>query len=115
MLFRPSCIILTILIRHGNPVLVTPAVDAIIELLSKGGDYEHRKLMEAGIFNVTLRFHQNPSHRDLSLKLLYDIISHLTHVIILKQGLAKQLLDLFESVINVLPHLRFSFLIPLFQ
>ena len=102
-------ITLTILIRQGNSALVAPAVDAITELLSKGSDYEHRKLLEAGIFNVALTFHQIPSQRDLSLKLLYYIISHLSHVIILKEGLAKQLLDLFESVLNVLAYHKFSF------
>ena len=108
-----SCItltILTILTRHGNSALIAPAVDAITELLSRGGESEHRKLMEAEIFNVTLSFHQNPSHRDLSLKLLYDIISHLCNAIILNEGLAKQLLDLFESVLNILVHPKFSFL-----
>ena len=91
-----SDITLTILTRHSDPVLVAPAVDAITELLSEGGDYEHRKLMEADIFNVTLRLHQHPSQRDFSLKLLYDIITHLSHVIVRKEGLTKQLLDLFE-------------------
>lgn len=103
-------ITLTILIRQGNSALVAPAVDAITELLSKGSDYEHRKLLEAGIFNVALTFHQIPSQRDLSLKLLYYIISHLSHVIILKEGLAKQLLDLFGSVLNILVHRKCSFL-----
>ena len=107
MSFHLLRITLTILIRHGNPALVAPAVDAITELLSKGRDYERRKPMEAGIFNVALTFHQIPSHRDLSLKLLYNIITHLSHVIILKEGLAKQLLDLFESVLNILAHHRF--------
>ena len=102
---------LTILTRHGNnPVLIAPAVSAVAELLSKGGESEHRKLMEAEIFHVALAFHQNPSRRDLSLKLLYDIISHLSHAIIIQEGLAKELLDLFESVLNILVHHEFSFL-----
>ncbi len=101
---------LTILTRHGNPDLIAPAVSAIAELLSKGGESEHRKLMEAEIFHVALAFHQNPSRRDLSLKLLYDIISHLCHAIIIKEGLAKELLDLFESVLNIPVHHKFSFL-----
>lgn len=105
-----SCITLTILTRHGKPALIAPAVGAITELLSKGGESEHRKLMEAEIFNVALTFHQNPSQRDLSLKLLYDIISHLCNAIILHEGLAKQLLDLFGSVLNILVHRKCSFL-----
>jgi hypothetical protein len=107
----PSYIILTNLTRHGDPVLVPAAVDAITELLSKGGDYEHQVLMEAKIFDVTtLTLRQNPSQRQLSLKLLYDIISHLSHVIILDEGLAKQLLDLFESVLNIPVYHRSSYL-----
>ncbi|KAF8337678.1 armadillo-type protein [Amanita rubescens] len=85
------------IVEHGNPVLIAPAVSAITELLSKGGESEHRKLMEAEIFHVALAFHQNPSRRDLSLKLLYDIISHLCHAIIIKEGLAEELLDLFDD------------------
>ena len=105
-----SYITLTVLTRHGDPILVAAAVDAIIELLSKGGDYERRMLMEAEIFDVTLTVHQSPSQRHLSLKLLYDIISHLSHVIILNEELAGRLLKLFESVLNILVYHRFSFL-----
>ena len=108
-------ITLTILTRHGDPVLVAAAVDAITELLSKGGDYEHQKLMEAEIFHVTLKLYQNPSQRQLSLKLLYNIIAHLSHAIILNEGLAKELLDFFESVLNILVHNGFSFLFPVIR
>jgi hypothetical protein len=99
-----------ILTRNGDPVLVAAAVDAITDLLSSGGDYEHRLLMKAEIFHVTLKLYQNPLQRQLSLKLLYNIISRLSHVIILDEELAKELLDLFESVLNILVHHRFSFL-----
>ena len=106
-----SCITQTMLTRHGNPpALIAPAVDAITELLYEGGESEHRKLMEAEIFNVALKFHQNPLQRDLSLKLLCDIITHLCNAIILKEGLAKQLLDLFELVLSILVHCKCLFL-----
>jgi hypothetical protein len=66
--------------------------------------------MEAEIFDVALRLHQNPSQRDLALKLLHNIIPRLSHVIVLKEGLVKQLLDLFESVLNILAYHEVSFL-----
>jgi len=92
------------ILEHGDLALVAAAVDAITELLSHGGDYEHQKLMEADIFHVTLELYQNPSQRQLSLKLLYNIIAYLSHAIILNEGLAKELLNLFESVLNILVH-----------
>lgn len=75
-------------------------MDAITQLLSKGSSYEHRKLMEAEVFLVAMRLHQNPSQRLVSLKMLYSIIPHLSHAIILNEVLAEDLFSLFESVFN---------------
>jgi hypothetical protein len=76
------------------------AVDAIIQLLIKGKLDEHRKLMDAEVFSVAIKLHQNPSRRQLSLKLLYSIITHLSHAIILNDTLVEKLLTLFESVLK---------------
>jgi hypothetical protein len=64
--------------------------------MSKGDAYEHEMLMEAEIFHVALQLHQDPSQRQLSLKLLYSIIGCLSHVIILDEELARELLALFK-------------------
>jgi hypothetical protein len=93
MLFHKVLIIST---RHGDPTLVVAAIEATTQLLSKGSSYEHRKLMDADIFPVAIRLHQNPSQRQLSLKLLYSVIPHLSHAIILNEGMAEQLFSLFE-------------------
>jgi hypothetical protein len=95
---------LIFLTRHGSPALVEAAVDAITQLLSKGGSYEHRKLMEAEVFHAALGLHENPSQRQLSLRLLHSIIPHLSHVIILNEDLAKELMFLFELGINFMIH-----------
>ena len=71
--------------------------------------------MEAEILHVTLKLYQNPLQRQLSLRFLYNIIAHLSHVIILNEGLAKELLDFFESVLNILVHNGFSFIPPVIQ
>jgi hypothetical protein len=96
-----------ILTRYGNPALVVAAVDAITQLLSKGSFYEHKKLMEAEVFLVAIRLHRNPSQRQLSLKLLYSIVSHLSHALILDEGLAEELLALFESALNSMIYNQF--------
>jgi hypothetical protein len=91
-----------ILTRHGDPALVGASVEATIQLLSKGSSYEHTKLMEAGVFLVGMRLHQNPSQRQLSLKLLYSVVPHLSHAIILNEQFAEQLFSLFESVVGLM-------------
>jgi hypothetical protein len=76
------------------------AVDATIQILNKGSPDEHRKLMDAEVFSVAIRLHRNPSRRQLSLKLLYSIISHLSNAIILNDALAEEFFALFESVLK---------------
>jgi hypothetical protein len=56
--------------------------------------------MDADVFIVAMRLHQKPSQRQFSLKLLYSIIPHLSHVIVLNQKLAEELFSLFESVLG---------------
>jgi hypothetical protein len=99
--------LLIISTRHGEPALAVAAVDAVTQLLSKGSSYEHKKLMEADVFLVAIKLHQNPSQRPLSLKLLYSIIPCLSHVIILNSGPAEELLSLFESVFDIMIHNQF--------
>jgi hypothetical protein len=81
-------------------MLVVAAVEAIYQLLSTGSSYEHTKLMEAGVFLVAIGLHQNPSQRQLSLRLLDGIIPHLGYVIIIDEGLAETLFSLFEFVLD---------------
>lgn len=89
---------LTLTIRDGDPSLVIAAVDATTQLLSKGSSYEHKKLMEADVFPIAMKMHENPSQRQLSLKLLYNIVPHLSHAIILNENFAEVLFSLFELV-----------------
>ena len=76
--------------------MVVAAVEAIAQLLSKGGSYEHKKLLEADLFLVALQLHDEGSQRQLSLKLLHCIVMHLSYAIILDDQLARYLFSLFE-------------------
>jgi len=82
--------------RNREPALVVAAVNAITQLLSKGGLYEHQKLLDGGIFAIALNLHKEPQQRELGLTLLYSVIPHLSHAIILKAGNAETLFSLFE-------------------
>lgn len=82
--------------RRGDPILAEAAVEAIIQLLSKGSSYEHKKLMDSQVFQMAMRLHQDPLQRQFSLKLLHSIIPHLSHTIVLVDDLAEHLFSLFE-------------------
>ena len=84
------------LYRHGEPEMVVAAVEAITQLLSKGSSYEHKKLLDADVFLVALEFHDDGSQRQLSLKLLHCIVTHLSYAIILDDQLGRYLFSLFE-------------------
>jgi hypothetical protein len=101
---------LTIITRHGHPSLVAAAVDATTQLLSKGSSYEHKKLLDADVFPIAMQAHEIPSQRQLSLKLLYSIIPHLSHAIILNETYAEGLFSLFESVLAYTSQAKSNFL-----
>ena len=86
--------------RGGHPSLAAAAIDAVTQLLSKGSSQEHVRLWNADIFLTAVRLYENPSQRQLSLKLLGGIIRHLCYTIILNKEFAEWLFSLFESVLT---------------
>ena len=64
---------------------------------------ERQKLMEAEIFVIALRFHEQRSDRELSVKLLDSIIRNLSYTIIDDEQLLERLLYLFELVCGICP------------
>ena len=82
--------------RNRKPALVIAAVKAVIDLLTKGGLYEHQKLLDGGIFAIALNLHAEPQHREQGLTLLSSVLPPLSHGIILKVGDAEKLFSLFE-------------------
>jgi hypothetical protein len=63
--------------------------------MSKGGLYEHQKLLDGGIFNVSLSLHKDPLQRELGLTLLYNVIPCLSHGLVLDAGDTEKLFSLF--------------------
>ena len=79
-----------------KPALAIAAVKAVIDLLTRGGLYEHQKLLDGGIFDIAFKLHGEPQHRDQGLALLHSVIPPLSHGIILKADDAEKLFSLFE-------------------
>ncbi|KAG6832805.1 hypothetical protein H0H92_009424 [Tricholoma furcatifolium] len=73
------------------------AVDAATQLLAKGSSFEHQQLMKADIFIVALKLYDKQSHRQLSLKLLHAIVSHLSYAILQDEELAREMFTLFDD------------------
>lgn len=74
------------------------AVEAIIQLLSKGGSYEHERLVRANpdILTSALKLHDDQSQRQRSLKLLRSIVMRLSYTLFLDEESARALFSLFE-------------------
>lgn len=96
--------------RYGHSSLVAAAIDAVNQLLSKGGSYEHTRLWDADMLPIVMQVYGNPSQRQLSLKLLYNIIPHLSHKIVLNEVYAEWLFSLFASVLAYTPQTESKFL-----
>jgi hypothetical protein len=72
------------------------AITALTQLLSKGGSYEHQKLLDANIFIISLNLLEAPSRRQQGLTMLYNIIPHTAHTIVQRETDAEKLISLFE-------------------
>lgn len=85
------------IIRNGKDVAIA-AVEATIQLLAKGGSFEHQQLVKANpdILTVALRLHDRRSQRQHSLKLLHSIVLHLSYQLLLDEELAREMFSLFE-------------------
>ncbi|KDR80999.1 hypothetical protein GALMADRAFT_222596 [Galerina marginata CBS 339.88] len=75
------------------------AVEATIQSLSKGGSFEHQKLVTAtpDVLTVALKLHNRPSQRQHSLKLLQSIVNHLSHELLHDAKLARDMFSLFDD------------------
>jgi hypothetical protein len=83
-------------VRNGDPDIVVAAIEATTLLLAKGSSLERNKLLDANVFSVALTLHNRRSQREQSLKLLHAIVLHLSYEIINDNGLAIEMLSLFE-------------------
>jgi hypothetical protein len=81
------------------PGLVDAAVQAVTDILTHGRESDHRKLMEANVYEVVFRFYKNGSHPRLALPLLQNVIKCLGCKIVLNEQYTEQLLYLFELVL----------------
>jgi hypothetical protein len=74
------------------------AVEATIQLLSKGSSFEHQQLVKADpdVLTVALALHDRRSQRHHSLKLLQNIVTHLSYMLLLDEELAREMFSLFE-------------------
>ena len=74
------------------------AVEATIQVLAKGGSFEHERLVNANpdVLTSALRLHNNQSQRQQSLKLLRSIVMHLSYILFLHEESARALFSLFE-------------------
>jgi hypothetical protein len=83
--------------RNGKDVSGA-AVEATVQLLAKGSSLEHQKLVNANpdILTVALKFHSRGSRREHSVNLLCAIVTHLTHMLLLHEELARKMFSLFE-------------------
>ena len=86
-----------LIIRNGKDVEVA-AVEATIQLLSKGGSFEHQQLVKANpdVLTVALELHDRRSQRQHSLKLLHSIVTHLSYTLLLHEDFAREMFTLFE-------------------
>ena len=82
--------------RNGDPDIVAAAIEATTQLLEEGSCFERKKLLDAEVFTVALKLHDQRSHREQSLKLLYAIVSNLSYEILHDEDLAIEMLSLFE-------------------
>ena len=99
-LFLPSYLISRLAIRKGEPDISAAAIEATIQLLAKGGSFEHQKLLNADVFSVAWELHDRRSQRQLSLELLRAVVSHLSYLLLTYEDLATEMCSLFESVEN---------------
>jgi hypothetical protein len=74
------------------------AVEATIQLLSKGSSFEHQQLVKAhpDVLTVALELYDRQSQRHHSLKLLQSIVTHLSYTLLLHEELAREMFSLFE-------------------
>ncbi|KDR76392.1 hypothetical protein GALMADRAFT_140093 [Galerina marginata CBS 339.88] len=84
-------------IRHDNLALATSAVDATIDLISRGGSSAHQKLMEADVFAAALQLRLNPARDKASVKLLLSILDQLSGDILLGGQRSVSLVLLFDD------------------
>lgn len=88
-------------LRNGRDMDIA-AVEAISQVLAKGSASEHHCLVQArpDVLTVALNLHDQPSKRQHSLKLLNNLVTHLSYLLLRNEEQARELFSLFEWVIR---------------
>lgn len=78
--------------------MVVAAIDAVIDVVSRGTSFERAKLIEADVFEVAVELYESGLCTSHSLKLLDCLVKHSSQAIAEDEKSVETLLGLFEWV-----------------